>query len=186
MMERGSILWLVLLGVIVISAPAAAEITYHLLPGSTIRPMQGAQFTGPAEDLTGTFQWDINDYDGFIVADASYLYFESESYTVTLNSTPLNDMSTSIFTDPQESNFSEVVDLTGLSITTGGLEFFETPGTYTGSPYSPDSLSFSDLRIFPLGGGFWRAQLNLIAEPVPEPATLILFALGGLVLRRRK
>ena len=62
----------------VISFPAYGEIIYHLLPGSTIRPMAGADFTGPAEVLTGTFQWDIYEYGGQTRADASYLYFESE------------------------------------------------------------------------------------------------------------
>lgn len=187
MTGRGSILWLVLLGVGVISAPAKAEITtYRLLPGSTIRPMAGAQFTGPAEDLTGAFQWDIYESGSRFAANATYLYFESESYTVTLNTTPLNDVASVIYVEPKETSFSEIVDLTGLSTTTGDITSVFATGMYTGPPYSPDSLLYDDLRIAPIGGGAWCAQLNLVAEPIPEPTTLILFGLGGLLLRKRR
>jgi len=41
------------------------------------------------------------------------------------------------------------------------------------SPYSPDSLFYGDLRIFPVDGGYWRAQLKLIAEPIGEPAKVM-------------
>jgi len=170
--------------VLLIGTSAYAEnIPYKLMPGSTITPVYGPDPVGPTEALTGTFQWYADWSDLNLIAyNASQLYFESDSFTVSLNTTPLNEYATSVFKDSQDTYFMELVDLTGLPITTGMLECF-TVGAYSGPSSSPLTLDYPDVRITPLEGGFFRAKLTIVAEQIPEPTTLLLLGLGAVMLR---
>ena len=67
----------------------ASDLTYTLLLGSTITPFFGSTPIGETEPLTGTFTWyEINSGStNMRVFDASFLYFRSPSYEITLNTT---------------------------------------------------------------------------------------------------
>lgn len=54
-----------------------------------------------------------------------------------------------------------MADLTGFDITTGYMSLI-SPGTYYGPATRPVVLRFPDVRISPIGGGAWRAVLDLV------------------------
>jgi hypothetical protein len=148
----------------------AVPLTYVLLPGSTIAPVEGATPIGPTEALTGTFQFvplPVND-QGF---DAVALFFSSRSFSITLNQTTLNDLATFVPLNSSISNFAEVVDLVGLGINVGALT---GGGTYTGPSEAPILLSYPALTITPHNGGLFAAKLSFTAISVPEPPVWVL------------
>lgn len=150
------------------------NITYRLLPGSTITPVFGSNPVGETETLTGTFEWDevSSGSTNLRAFNASALHFKSLSYEITLNTTTLNDVASTIFTGSNDTYFNEVVDLVGLPISTGRMGTFSV-GTYSGPSDRPEFLNYPDIRISPVSGGSFHARLNLIAEEV-KPNTLKL------------
>jgi hypothetical protein len=158
-------------------------ITYALLPGSTITPTVGATPTGPAEALTGTFQL-VAVAQGEL--DDVSLDFSSTSFHLTLHQP--NEYAAGI--GPYWVSFGADVEITGLSITAGQMDDPFVSGTYTGPMTAPSFLTFPDIRISPLNGGEFAAQLTLSAQQVPEPSSALLllsgavFSLGRLQLHR--
>jgi hypothetical protein len=165
------------------SALCDNPITYRLLPGSTIKPVSGNIVTGPTENLTGTFIWhEIADFGpgNAKVFDATYLHFESDSYTFNLHTTGPYDYASGVWNGSNIISFDEFVNITGLSLTMG--RFATTIfGTYSGPTACPTSFSVSNIELWPfdtLGPAY--AKITLYAEQVPEPATLLLLGLGAL------
>ena len=169
------------------SALCVDYITYRLLPGSTITPKQGAQVTGPTENLSGTFQWFFVYNDTVRTAfDASYLHFESTSYTVNLNTTGLNDIMSNVRSDSDAVSFYEVVDITGLP-NGYGVNLDATPwGWYSGPSNRPTYLNCQNIDIYPHNGGLFCGEMTLIAEEIPEPGTISLLGLGATALIRKR
>jgi len=187
-MKELKILFISVFLVVLVSASSyGANLTYTLLPGSTITPVYGNNPTGETEALTGSFQWYEEDSGNtdLRVFNASYLWFESPSYLLTLNTTPLNDSGTSIFIGSSDTYFMEVVNLVGLPITTGKINSFNV-GSYSGPSNRPDILTYSDIVISPVNGGPFYAKVNLTAAIVPEPISSILFITGGVLLAGRR
>jgi hypothetical protein len=146
-------------------AYAVEALHYNLLPGSTITPYNyGGGPTGATEPLTGHLDWVT-----FLPApSATILSFEavdldlhSESFTLVLDRTPVNDVLSPVHTDSQYTLLSEVADLTGFDISMGYVSSI-SPGTYYGPATRPVVLRFPDVRISPIGGGTWRAVLDLV------------------------
>ena len=145
-------------------------IVYTLLPGSTITPVSGSTPTGPAESLTGTFEW----FPLFMSFTNVSLDFTSDSYHLTLATNGLNSGGGINSSDVY---FAADVNISGLSLTNGVLDGF-VAGSYIGPMTSPTFLTFPDLRISPEGGGIFVAQLTILAQQVPEPssASLLLYS----------
>jgi len=154
---------LVCLG-IVTDTRAADVISYTLVSGSTITPYFGATPIGPTELLTGNFDWiqyDCGGDDVLFCFDATRLDFESQSFSIHLNTT-MNIYASSVFVDSSLTYFDEVVDLTGLGIPIGHI-WSISDGSYSGPPNRPNSLSYPDEGITPVGGGLFVARLSIIA-----------------------
>jgi hypothetical protein len=163
-------------------------ITYRLLPGSNFTPMYTSVVTGPTQNITGTFTWEqVNSYTyDYTVFNATDLHFQSQSYSFNLNTTS-NDLKSNVWYSINRTAFSEVVNATGIGITTGQLLLGLTWGTYTGPAISPTSLSYSNLELWSTGTyGYRYGKMTLYAEQIPEPATLLLFGLASLALRRKR
>lgn len=160
-------------------------ITYALLPGSTITPTVGSTPVGPVESLTGTFQL-VAVSQGEL--DDVSLDFSSASFHLTLHQP--NEYATGI--GSYWVTFGADVDITGLSITSGQMDEPFVSGTYTGPMTAPSSLTFPDVRISPLNGGEFAAQLTFSAQQVPEPSSALLllsgvvFSLGRFLLHRHR
>jgi hypothetical protein len=159
-------------------------LTYSLLPGATITPMDGSAITGPTESLTGTFQWyAVSDPFNVGEFDLVSLDFYSDSFHLTLQQP--NEYEP--FINPPSVFFNADVDITGLSIPTGQMDCYMADGTYSGAMEAPDSLTFPDVRISPVGGGNWAAQLTFSAEQIPEPSvTTLLCACAALLITRER
>ena len=150
----------------------AALLTYQLLPGGTITPYFGASPIGPTEELFGTFTFDELLFDG---RNAVSLYLYSASYTLSLNMTSANDVETYFPPASNQTNFSEVVDITGMVVDIGELTSF---GTYEGPRSLPTFLSYPDVVIGPLNGGVFRGHMSFTAQIVPEVSSLSLIGVG--------
>jgi hypothetical protein len=148
-------------------------LTYALLPGSTITPTVGSVPTGPAETLTGTFQ--LVSVSQEELDDVS-LDFSSASFHLTLYQP--NEYAIGI--GPSWVTFGADVDITGLSLTAGQMDSPFVGGTYTGPITAPSSLTFPDIRISPLNGGTFAAQLTISAQLVPEPSPALLLLSGAV------
>lgn len=167
-------------------APSANSqvLTYSLLPGATITPMNASAITGPTESLTGIFQWCAAS-DPYNVGefDLVGLDFYSDSFHLTLHQP--NEYEP--FINPPLASFNADVDITGLSIPTGQMDCYMVDGTYTGAMEAPDSLTFPDVRISPAGGGNWAAQLTFSAQQIPEPSVTTFFcACAALLIMRER
>ena len=155
---------------------------YRLLPGSTFTPKYQSQITGPAEDLTGSFQWHYEYQDmGYEVFKITSLHFESDSYTLNLSAN--NNEYSTVKDNSDLAIFLVDVDITGRPITEATLN---GGGTYSGPSTSPTYLSYPAVDLYPDGGGYYYGCLTLYAEQIPEPATFLILGLGGLALRRKR
>jgi hypothetical protein len=69
----------------------------------------------------------------------------------------------------------------------GGSPLYSTSGTFDSSSFNTSSFNYLDSNT--TGNGYFN-NLNITAEPVPEPTTLALVGLGGLAMlgfaRRRQ
>jgi hypothetical protein len=156
-------------------------INYRLLPGSTFTPKDGSQIIGPAEDLTGTFQWH---YEYHLLGEifmVTALHFESASYT--LNLSPNNNTGFTIWDNSNLATICADVYTTGTPVPEGMLV---ANGTYSGPSTSPTYLSYPAVDLYPVGDGSYYGRLTLYAEQVPEPATLLLLGLGAVILKKTK
>jgi hypothetical protein len=154
-----------------------AAIFYRVEPGSTFTPYHGAEALGPAEPLTGWFVWQpLPGADAF---NASALCFAAPSTRLVLNTTPVNDLATSVFPKTPVTYFGEVVDASGLSVTPLRLTC-GVVGKYFGPASNPTRLVYPDLTLWPDGGGLFAGHLRLTAVAVPEPvaAAPVIAALG--------
>lgn len=197
-MNRSHVAFLAIMAIVTGSTAADGSLLrYELLPGSTITPYAGTPIpgtpyydvrpSGPAEPLTGTFEWgELDDNSGF---NAVALFFSSPSFSLSLNDTALNGYETFVSPSSSLTNFGEIVDTRGLSIATGQI-FAAAPGSYLGTTSLPTFLSYPDLAFGPYGAGTIVAHITFSARLVPEPSTLALAALGALGLliaaRRRR
>ena len=176
---------IVFLTTIVADIASAGTLTYVLQPGATITPCHGSP-TGPSEPLSGTFSWQR--FDSSLITDAyvfdtTALDFESASYHLTLNTTPANDVASTVVFSPQEASFGAAVDATGLYTTPLRMVNGVAWGTYEGTAASPTTLTYTDIVLFPTGaGGNWAAQLSFTAILVPEPSALDLLGIGAVGL----
>jgi hypothetical protein len=159
-------------------------INYRLLPGSTFTPKNGNQITGPAQALTGTFQWHYEYHFPEINAEVfkvTALNFESESYT--LNLSPANNTGFVVYNSSNSALFYAEVDTTGTPVPTGVLT---ANGTYSGPTLSPTNLTYPTIDMYPVGGGTYYGRLTLYAQQIPEPATILLLGLGALAIAKRR
>jgi hypothetical protein len=159
-------------------------LTYEFLPGSTITPVA----TGLVEPLAGSFQWIEESSDGsnLRVFNATELHFNSSSFDIFLNKTPLNDLGSNVFTNSNLTYFDEIVNIASLPANTWHITTGPMGGNYSGPSYAPTLLNYPELWIIPAGGGSQCAKLNISAQLIPEPCTLALLALGGFAVARRR
>ena len=151
---------------------ARADIALFLEAGSTITPTCGV-----AEALTGSLVLaDIGANGSLEVFNAIALNLHSASFTLTLDTSPASDEATSLFPDGT-SYFTEVVDAQGFANTILDMESL-APGSYSGTIQSPATLAYSDIGLFPNGGGPLLARIDFTAFSAPEPSTLTLTSLG--------
>jgi hypothetical protein len=158
-----------------------ADLIYTLEPGSTITPLGGSP-----EALTGSFSWvefdtGVSSEVGF---DATALLFQSQSYTIALNQTPLNDVGTSLFAGTGVTFFEELVDATRPQVPELILGL-GTAGSFEGPIHNPSRVIYSNLLLGPLSGGTVQATVSFSAVQVPEPTSLSLLVLGAMGLLAR-
>jgi hypothetical protein len=157
-----------------------------LLPGSTITPFLGANQIGPTEPLSGSFTWRRESLAGdHAVFDATFLHFQSASFLLTLNMTPINNFGSGVWTEMNATTFAEVVDVVGLSTSPLLMSSLSGPpmaaGIYDGPVTSPTRLVYPDLVLGPVDGGLSQARVSFTAVLVPEPEMPALL-LAGIVL----
>jgi hypothetical protein len=90
------------------------------------------------------------------------------------------------FTISSSSNyatFAVYADITNRPIVNA---YLVGDGTYSGPATSPTSLNYTDIILTPAGGGRYYGSLNLNAEQVPEPASILFLAIGGLAFLRKR
>jgi hypothetical protein len=167
----------------------AAPRTYVLQPGATITPCYGLPIGDP-EPLTGTFTWDDPILDtNIIVFETIALDLQSPSFHLTLNTTPENDVASSVITGTPSTFFFEIVDATGLYMSP--LEISSFDGRYTGPSDCPTSLTYNEIYLSPYGGGAHAGRVSFTATLIPEPSSMALLAVGAIGLigycwRRRR
>jgi cyclophilin family peptidyl-prolyl cis-trans isomerase len=208
MMERGSILLLILLGVSAISAPSMAEIT-----NVTIMTNYGdiglGLFPDDAPITVANFLEYVNAdfYDGLIFHRViEDFVIQAGSYDVDLNyHAPVRDPIINEFGrsnlrgtiamaklagDPHSATsqfFFNLVDNGGppayLDIQNGGFTVF---GEVVSGISVVDAIAQVSTHYVSPGLDNVPDDPVIIYNIVPEPATLILFGLGGLMVRRRR
>ena len=173
----------VLFGLLFLAPPAGAEILiYQLLPGSTITPMSGATATGPTEPLSGTFAWNPVLLSQFNEVAFQNMSFDLGSASYSLSLYTGTQVSSAAALNSDIFAFSINVNATGLSISSGTIIEYPNDGTYAGSPYAPAQINLPDLRMSPIGGGYYAAGLSLYAALVPEPSPCLLLSAAVLPL----
>ena len=188
-MKQAKFCSIVTLGAIIFvgfSSARANTLSYVLLSGSTITPLSDGMPSGPAQALSGTFTWTGPDSnEGF---NATALFFSSQSITLSLDQTAANNFETYVSQSSSVTNFGEIVDMTGLSITLGMIQVSTMSGNYTGPSTGPTFVNNPNLIISPPGGGPIVARLSFSAQVVPEPSTFILAVCGlfGFVFMVRR
>jgi hypothetical protein len=148
---------------IVTSLQAADALRYTLLPGSTITPIPYGIPSGPAEPLTGSLEWiQFETASPLIGFDAARLEFQSDSFLIKLNTND-NWLGSSVFPDSCLTYFGEIVDLTGLGISTGRMGS-QNDGCYSGPPDRPTSLHYPNVRITSIDTDHhYVAMLDIVA-----------------------
>ena len=169
-----------------VGASAAELLTYRLLPGSTYTPVYGAYPIGPTESMTGYFTWSEG-YSGgsnekiFIMSDLS---FQTASFSIIQE--PPHHYASTINIQGQV-YFWDLLQITNLS---GGILVGEgrtgSGGQYLGTWDRPTYINVSDIGVCPENGGYFFGKMTIVAELVPEPATIGLLAAGGILLRKRR
>jgi hypothetical protein len=176
---------IIIVAAICLASPAQADLFYELQPGSTITPYNGGNPSGPSESLTGTFAWQLYTVGpGFAGFDATSLTFQSASWLLTLDTTPANDLGTSLFSDTHTSYFGEIVNRVGIPAPL--LEISGSIGNYEGPLDSPTRLIYSELYLSPRSGGPALAAISFQAVQVPEPNLLALLLIGLALFAGRR
>jgi hypothetical protein len=166
---------------IVTNVASAAPRTYVLQPGATITPCYGLPIGDP-EPLTGTFTWNDPTPDvNMFLFDAIALDFQSPSFQLTLDTTPANNVSSTVFISPPHSFFYEIVDATGLYMSPLKIDTYDN-GSYEGPADCPTSLTYNDIRLSPVLGGAYAARVSFTATLIPEPSSMVLLAVGAIGL----
>lgn len=190
MMERGSILWLVLLGVSIICAPCAAEIVELLL---SCEGQYGLEQLWATEfDLGITFTEISNayiDWSGTITAEligADPPFPINGQFVARLYESDPHDYMGAAFVRAGVATYPdpEPFDLQSSFINWSWSMLLDGQGRieiWFGGIARPEIWD----TVEPPSGMLDSATLVFNGTPVPEPATVILFALGGLMLRRR-
>jgi len=163
------------------SASCSDLIDYRLLPGSTFTLDGVSNPGGQPQDITGTFQWHYQYHsDSFQgeIFEITSLHFETGAYAINLNAN--NQDSFIVWNSSNVGLIAAILDVGSPAVRTemsGG-------GTYSGPTISPTYLSYNNVQLYTLDDrGYYYGSLNLYAEQVPEPATFLFFALGGLIFR---
>ncbi len=175
--------WLTLLPITALCVHAQVY-TYQLLPGSTVAPMAGAVVTGPAEQMTGTFQLqpgNLDTRDSVLGFQYLALNFTSSSYSFSLLASNKWNCSMTFGSNAPAAYFDVDVNISGLSTNAGSITFYPDAGSYWGPYDAPTELDFPTLRIAPLNGGYWVAQMSFKAVLIPEPSSGLLLGTGTLL-----
>ena len=166
---------------------AAADVQdppYVLDPGSTITPVAGSTVIGPTESLAGSFTWHPSpSLPNAEVFNATALVFQSQSFTLVLDTTPANNYASDAFSDGR-TFFDEIVDATGLA---SSLLKISSSGRYVGDYHLPTRVFYSDSYLVPPEGGFTQARVSMSATLIPEPSTAVLAGCAAItaMMRRR-
>jgi hypothetical protein len=218
MMERGSILWLVLLGVSIIAAPAKAEIIFndggiHYIDYPINDHVKVVGNQTEVYWLEGASVLSLEAYDyGKVVLDGGEVQYDLESY---------NHGEIAVISGSVGDDFGAQLN-SGPAVLMGG--FISTNGdgnrgdgiwaldngivTIVGHDFAVDSIPVGYIELTNvLGGSAYDEPLRWLTGTLdngdslanyfhispdakivltPEPTTLILFALGGLMVRRKR
>jgi hypothetical protein len=144
------------------SPPPIRPITYKLVAGSTITKYDAEQPAGPAEPLTGSFDW-----LQVLAQESAFSYdtirLDWRSPTLEFRISPQRGIGSAVFFGGT-ANFGTVVETPAYPA--GALEVLgSSVGAYTGTPDYPRSLEYSELLIFPVNGSTF-ARVRLIAVAV--------------------
>ena len=148
-----------------------SNITYRLLPGSTITPYSGTTRIGPPEPVTGVFSWtpySVNDQ--YVLFDARQLSFRSPSYSIDLHPVPTNEVNIAgpVYSGGDGVYLNLIVDAPGYISGQAQLQTAHTESTYVGPPRHPNVLRLPDLRLIPIGGGSSNFLALDITAAVPD------------------
>lgn len=116
------------------------------------------------------------------------LDFGSSSFTLRLD--PHNSSLSSVFSSNNTTIFNVLVDYSGSSPNPFDL-LSMNPGSFQGSLPDLSLVHYTNVDLSPDEGGFFLAELTIVAELVPEPSSWNLLFLGLvplllMALRSRK
>jgi hypothetical protein len=160
------------------------------LYGQTFSFELGSAGVGPAQGLlsaaVGTAFF--LEYDGTGSSDALQLSVDGGTLASTgVGFTALNaGLDISLAVSGAVNSLTENYTFT-ITPFSGGAALYTQSGTFDSLDYNTSQFQYSDINT--TGNGYFN-NLNISAEPVPEPATLALFGISGLgtlmMFRKRK
>jgi hypothetical protein len=167
---KNSIRLLALIGLCGVSLASAADtITYALLPGSTITRYAGGTPIGPAEPLTGSFDWlKVFETDQVVGFDTVRLDFQSASFAIhsSTNHVALGSAVFIGFPFFGGANFGTIVNVIAPTNFEAEIVASSELGRYSGPADRPVTLEYAGAWLFAVGGGDYFALLNINAAAV--------------------